>query len=292
MKSSRFPILLLAGIFVLASISCSLAGGLQASPASQELTPELEAENPNVVEPTLAPTLVPEAQAPEAAAETPAPPAAQEAPPAEAGGCSEAVCIQEGTFLLARPIGPEGRNDIDTSSWYGTLNKKTREMYHGVQFLNSTGTAVLAAADGEVVVAGDDSKTLYGLGLNSLGNLVILRHSLPGISEPVYTLYAHLSELSVKVDDVVSAGQQIGLVGMSGSVSGSTMYFEVRLGENSYDATRNPELWMSLLPDATGAPTGALIGRVLDRDGKYLGISNILIEPVQKSVQALIRRNI
>jgi hypothetical protein len=200
------------------------------------------------------------------------------------------VCIQEGSFLLQRPIGADGRNTIDTSSRYGTLNKRTRQMYHGVQFLNSTGTPVLAAGDGVVVVAGDDSQTSYGLQPNTYGSLVILQHSLPGISEEVYTLYAHLSQLSVKVDETVESGQQIGLVGMTGSVFGSTLYFEVRVGENSYDAARNPELWLELLPDAAGAPTGVLAGRVMDAEGKYQAVANVLVEPTQKSVQSLIKQ--
>jgi murein DD-endopeptidase MepM/ murein hydrolase activator NlpD len=109
------------------------------------------------------------------------------------------------------------------------------------------------------------------------GNLVILQHSLPGISEPVYTLYAHLSEVSVKVEGDVKAGEQIGLVGMSGSSRGSTLYFEVRVGENSYDATRNPELWLKPLPAETDQPTGTLAGRMMNAKGEYVSIYNILV---------------
>jgi murein DD-endopeptidase MepM/ murein hydrolase activator NlpD len=199
------------------------------------------------------------------------------------------VCILDGTFLLGRPIGAGGRNTIDTSSRYGTIRKRVRDVYFGVQFLNSTGTPVLAAADGDVIVAGDDSQTLYGPRLNMYGKLVILKHSLPGISGPVYTLYAHLSELSVKAEGDVKAGEQIGLVGSTGSSSGSTLYFEVRIGENAYDAARNPEMWLQLLPDDEGNLTGTLAGRVVDPEDKYVALSNILVEQVRRTNGAKIR---
>jgi murein DD-endopeptidase MepM/ murein hydrolase activator NlpD len=125
------------------------------------------------------------------------------------------------------------RDVIDATSRYGTVRRGVGDVYHGVQFLNSLGTPVYAAAAGDVEVAGDDSQVSYGSRPGMYGNLVILKHTLPGISAPVYTLYAHLSEVSVKAEGDVEAGEQIGLVGMSGSVRGSTLYFEVRYGENA-----------------------------------------------------------
>jgi len=298
MRFYRYSILLMAGALLMITLSCSLFGSPQATTAPEDQA-SVSTTGPSV---PASPTSPPDSQSPEAAPENPASPVqpteaapASPTPPAEAASqpsnaCPDAVCIQDGTFLLERPIGPDGRNTIDTSSRYGTLNKRTRLMYHGVQFLNSTGTPVLAAADGVVAVAGDDIQVAYGLQPNTYGNLVILQHSLPGIAEPVYTLYAHLSQISVKADETVQSGQQIGQVGMTGSVFGSTLYFEVRVGENSYDAARNPELWLALLPDAEGAPTGALAGRVVDAQGEYQAVSNVLVEPVQKSVQRLIKQ--
>ena len=140
------------------------------------------------------------------------------------------------------------------------------------------------------MVAGDDSQTSYGPRPNMYGKLVILKHSLPGISEPVYTLYAHLSEVSVKVEGDVKAGEQIGLVGMSGSVRGSTLYFEVRVGENSYDATSNPELWLKPLPAQTDKPTGTLAGRVVNAKGEYVSVRSIVIENLRAKDQEKIRQ--
>jgi hypothetical protein len=148
---------------------------------------------------------------------------------------------------------------------------------------------VLAAAGGVVVVAGDDSQKNYGARVNSYGNLVILKHTLPGISEPVFTLYAHLSEVLVEVDDEVERGEEIGKVGMSGSVTGSTLSFEVRYGKNAYLAARNPELWLEPQPDESGKPTGALAGRVVDADGNYRQVSHIRIDNLRATDQGELR---
>jgi murein DD-endopeptidase MepM/ murein hydrolase activator NlpD len=211
---------------------------------------------------------------------TPEPGEAPTPPPKKApqspAPCQDPTCVLNGNFVLQRPVGGNGRKTIDNSYRYGIF--KSRDGHHGIDFLNSTGTPVVAAADGTVVVAGDDLSQNYGLAPNTYGNLVIIQHSLPGISEPVFTLYSQLSEVSVKVKDKVTAGQQIGLVGMSGSVKGSTLHFEVRMGENSYKATRNPELWLQQLDDENGQPTGALAGRITNGKGDYVALRNIVVE--------------
>jgi len=283
MRPPRFPIIFIASITLLVTLSCALGDRLQItyqSPPTASIPAEFYTPTPSLPSPTS------EAEAPSSEApESPAPPVPEEFAP-----CDEKVCIESGSFVLKRPISPEYRYTIDTASRFGTLRRRLRDAYLGVQFLNSTGTPVLAAWDGDVVVAGDDSQVSYGVRPNMYGNLVILRHFLPGIPEPVYTLYAHLSEVSVKVEGDVEAGEQIGLVGMSGSVRGSTLYFEVRYGENSYEAVRNPELWLELLTDETGDLMGALAGRVVDKQGNYVPLSNILIENLRTTNQGQVRQ--
>jgi hypothetical protein len=137
---------------------------------------------------------------------------------------------------------------------------------------------VVAAADGVVVLAGDDLNIPYGPRKNFYGNLVILEHNLPGLSEPLFTLYSQLSEVLVEEGQAVAAGQEIALVGMSGAVPGSTLHFEVRIGENSYQEARNPELWLQLMSDERDQSFGALAGRVLDDQGNYEPVENIVIE--------------
>jgi murein DD-endopeptidase MepM/ murein hydrolase activator NlpD len=276
--------LVVAVIFVV-TMSCSLSSGLQGDGGSVQVTQDTssaqETPLPQQDQATAAPDQ--SGQSPEPTQEVSPTEAAPE--PAQQGSgnlpeqsCQEGVCIQDGYFLLDRPVGETGRRTIDHANRYGTYRRTSGDSYHGVFFLNSTGTPVLAVADGQVVVAGDDLKTVYGSFANMYGNLVILKHDLPGISEPVYTLYAQLSQVSVKVDDSVQAGQEIGQVGSSGSVTGSTLYFEVRVGDNAYGAARNPELWLKLLADEDGQTYGAIAGRIMDSDGNYVSMDNIVFE--------------
>ena len=258
MKSPGFQIFLFASMLLLVASSCTARTGRP--PATE--TPALE---------TITPASSPERLA------SPTPPQPQPSLSAPEP-CAQEVCILDGTFLIKRPVSSAVRDVIDATSRYGTLRRGVGDVYHGVQFLNSLGTPVYAAAAGDVEVAGDDSQVSYGSRPGMYGNLVILKHSLPGIPAPVYTLYAHLSEVSVKAEGDVEAGEQIGLVGMSGSVRGSTLYFEMRYGENSYAAAVNPELWLEPLTDQTGDPMGALAGKVIDDQGNYVTLSNIQVE--------------
>jgi hypothetical protein len=182
------------------------------------------------------------------------------------------------SFPFSRPIAPPGRETIDVSYRFGSSDHGKRDPHHGVEFLNSQGTPVMAAGDGEVVVAGDDLKTKLGLYPGMYGNLVVLQHAVPGFDVPIFTLYAHLSRLDVQVGNAVEAGQKLGEVGATGAALGSHLHFEVRYGENTYAASRNPELWLQPLPDASGQPMGALAGRILDGQGEPLKVSNIVIE--------------
>jgi murein DD-endopeptidase MepM/ murein hydrolase activator NlpD len=269
---------LIVGIIFLVTVSCQLTsralGVGDTSQVTQDASVEPESQLPQQDQATAAPDS--NDPTPEATQET-AP--TQPSPAAVADQtCLEGVCVQDGNFILERPVGGNGRKTVDRANRYGSYRRVTGDSYHGVYFLNSTGTPVVAAADGVVVVAGDDLNTSYGSFVNMYGNLVILEHDLPGISEPVYTLYAHLSQIAVSVDDFVQVGQEIGQVGSSGSITGSSLYFEVRLGENSYGASRNPELWLKPLADEDGQAFGTLAGRIVDGDGNYVTIDNIVLE--------------
>jgi len=192
---------------------------------------------------------------------------------------SPTVAILRGHFLLRRPITPPGNDWIEASYRYGSTQKGTREIHHGVEIENLLGTPVLAAANGVVVVAGNDQEVAYGPKTNFYGQLVILKHDFPELDQPLYTLYAHLSQVSVKVGEIVKTGQVIGQVGMTGWAIGYHLHFEVRQGENRYENTRNPELWLQPPSDKTGQPTGALAGRIVDRNGQPMRVAKVVLTP-------------
>jgi len=149
-------------------------------------------------------------------------------------------CITDGHFILQRPIDPSANDSVDVSYRYASTENGTREPHHGVEFLNSFGTPIHAAADGVVIFAGPDVDVVYGPWPNFYGNLVVLKHD-----NDLYTLYAHLSKIDVQTGDVVQMGEKIGEVGQSGVATGSHLHFEVRRGNvQDYFATQNPELWL------------------------------------------------
>jgi murein DD-endopeptidase MepM/ murein hydrolase activator NlpD len=179
---------------------------------------------------------------------------------------------------------------------FGTTQGKKRDPHHGVEFLNRYGTPVLAAADGKVIVAGDDLKptspqgawpiTFYGPYSNFYGNLVVIEHQTPAaltkafadFPQPFYTLYGHLSEISVQVGQQVQAGQEIGKVGMAGIATGSHLHFEVRLGENSYKHSHNPEFWLAPRMDSQGQPYGGIAGLIVNRYNTVVAIEDIVLQ--------------
>lgn len=276
-----YPFFLVFSVVLMVSIGCSLtsqgSGERENIPMSSS-TPIPTSE----ILPTTVDTPIPQ----EAETSEPDEPSTATSPPTELppepqtkiSPCYDEQCTMEGAFLLSRPIGPSGRNVIDPSYRFGELRRGRREPNHGVSFLNSLGTPVLAAANGEVVVAGDDHNKVYGTYPDRYGNLVILKHNFGLISEPVYTVYAHLSEIMVQEGENVEKGQEIGLVGASGDIAGSTLHFEVRLGENSYQAVRNPEMWLENLLDEDDQTRGVIAGRVVNKRGDILLIPSFVIE--------------
>ncbi|MFH2104290.1 MAG: M23 family metallopeptidase [Chloroflexota bacterium] len=182
-------------------------------------------------------------------------------------------CIQPGHFLLQRPISStDGNAWVDPTYRYGSTANGVRQVHSGVEFLNESGTGVLAAADGIVVYAGNDSQVVFGPRGYYYGNLVILEHHFEGIPEPVFSLYAHLSEVLVEPDQRVNAGDEIGRVGMTGIATGSHLHFEVRYGSNTFANTRNPELWLRPQADDSGQAFGALAVRIVNPQGQALQV--------------------
>ncbi|MET9356026.1 LysM peptidoglycan-binding domain-containing M23 family metallopeptidase [Streptomyces sp. NPDC006617] len=87
--------------------------------------------------------------------------------------------------------------------------------YHtGTDFVVPTGTSLKAVGAGTVVSAG------WG---GAYGNQVVIQ-----LADGHYAQYAHLSSLSVSAGQSVTAGQQIGLSGATGNVTGPHLHFEIR----------------------------------------------------------------
>ena len=108
---------------------------------------------------------------------------------------------------------------------FGTLrsyNGSEYDRYHrGVDFAGAPGTAVLAAANGKVVMVDR---------LHIRGNTTVIDHGWG-----VYTLYAHQQEALVQVGEMVASGQVIGAVGSTGRSTGPHLHWELWLNGVNVD---------------------------------------------------------
>lgn len=118
--------------------------------------------------------------------------------------------------------------DCANNSTYGWRNDplegESAEFHTGTDLACAQGSAVYAAADGIVRVAGTHE---------SYGNYLRLLH--PNGDE---TLYAHLQYLFVRPGEQVAAGQQIGTAGQTGRVTGPHLHFELLHEGVRYDPTQ------------------------------------------------------
>ncbi|MEV5088426.1 M23 family metallopeptidase [Streptomyces griseoincarnatus] len=85
----------------------------------------------------------------------------------------------------------------------------------GIDFHAASGTPVQSVGVGTVVEAG------WG---GAYGNQVVIK-----MHDGTYAQYAHLSSVSVSAGQEVTAGQQIGLSGATGNVTGAHLHFEARM---------------------------------------------------------------
>jgi len=106
------------------------------------------------------------------------------------------------------------------------LKSKTTINNTGIDIRASSGTKVTAVFTGLV------SMITY---LSGFGNTIILDHG-----GGYYSVYSHLEDVLVELDDLISTGELIGLVGDSGSLEGSKLHFALF----SNQKTENPQKWL------------------------------------------------
>ena len=74
------------------------------------------------------------------------------------------------------------------------------------------------------MVAGLDGKVRYARYCSGYGYMVIVRHS-----SGLEMYYAHLSKILVATDQIVKAGDTVGLGGATGRARGNHLHMEFRL---------------------------------------------------------------
>lgn len=115
------------------------------------------------------------------------------------------------------------------TGWFGERRRSHR--HGGIDFDGETGDPVVSAGSGIVVYSGWAPE-----GYGGYGQMVLIDHG-----EGITTLYAHLSRIDVPVGAAVQPGEGIASIGTTGSVTGSHLHFELRVGGRPV----NPANWIS-----------------------------------------------
>lgn len=138
-------------------------------------------------------------------------------------------------YRITQPFGCTG--------WPGEPRWGTCRHFHdGLDIGGPTGVSVLAAAAGTVIYAGWRKKGTDG----AAGGIVVwISHG----GGTLYTTYNHLSAVTVKIGQHVTAGQRVGSIGETGAAEGTHLHFEVWVcypwtGGN-ISCARNPLLYVS-----------------------------------------------
>lgn len=103
----------------------------------------------------------------------------------------------------------------DDYGWRTHPTLKVQQFHNGIDMAAPSGSAINAAADGEVVAASYSA---------TMGNYIMIYHG-----SNMYTIYMHASSLAVSNGASVKKGQRIGSVGSTGRSTGPHLHFSVRV---------------------------------------------------------------
>ncbi|MDR1356196.1 MAG: peptidoglycan DD-metalloendopeptidase family protein [Tannerellaceae bacterium] len=104
-------------------------------------------------------------------------------------------------------------NTLKITSRYGP---RRRRMHRGIDLKLQIGDTVYAAFAGKVRIRNTERR--------GYGKYLVIRHA-----NGLETIYGHLSDWIVETNDIVKAGDPIGLGGNTGRSTGSHLHFETRL---------------------------------------------------------------
>lgn len=127
--------------------------------------------------------------------------------------------------------------------------------HHGLDFGLPEGTQILATDSGKVIQVGENGD--FGLS-------VTLKHNWGE------SLYAHLKEVKVWLDQEVNQGEVIGLSGQTGAAFGPHLHFGIKpenpdLG-NGYLGFIDPMPYLTARPSASPSPEPEVIEKIVEKE--------------------------
>jgi murein DD-endopeptidase MepM/ murein hydrolase activator NlpD len=187
-------------------------------------------------------------------------------------------------FYFSRPIAADEVNWPLADYRYGGIFPGTDIVHTGIDIGASKGTPIMAAAAGTVVWA--DFGLFSGTRDENdpYGKAVAIKHDFGWDGKRLYTIYAHMDRIDVAAGQVVQAGEQIGLVGETGNVTGPHLHFEVRVKSNSFFTTLNPELWL-----APPQGWGVLVGSLKNTNGSILTAQEVVVRSLDSGRRWIVR---
>jgi len=126
--------------------------------------------------------------------------------------------------LVAVPVRKPVIGEVDMSSPFGMRMDPFlgRPAVHtGIDLRGETGEPVRATATGRVTIAGREG---------GYGNMVEINHG-----NGLATRYGHLSQINVKIGQVVRIGEVVGRIGSTGRSTGPHLHYETRINGDAVD---------------------------------------------------------
>ena len=142
---------------------------------------------------------------------------------------------------LERGAREKGIDDLNFKGHKGRLSLPV----HGNVITESHGRGIIIEAPQDSPVrAVFSGRVIYSGWFEGYGNIIILDHG-----DKYYTVCAHASKVLKGVNERVTKGEVVALVGDSGSIRGSCLYFEIR----HRGKPENPLEWLFIPGDSDGA---------------------------------------
>jgi len=173
------------------------------------------------------------------------------------------TAVDQTHFWLTDPV-QGGRKPLEDGYYpYGWDGGSRFLLHNGSDFPQALGTPVTAVAEGTVILAQSDGEEMFGWRCDWYGQLIILELAERWQDQPVYVLYGHVQNLQVEEGQLVEQGKMLAEIGVEGVSLVPHLHIEIRIGNNGFENTVNPMLWLAPLPQ-----TGVVAGRLLDGDGR------------------------